>query len=105
MNGIKTCCPIVADDMALLALSKFGIQQLMNICSRFSQLWRYLYNAIKCAILVSNESLSHFSRPRRHWYLGFDEVLKRTSCVHLEIECNKETKIKRNIVLASSKIR
>ena len=89
MNGIKACCPPVADDMALLALSKFGLQQLMNTCFRFSQLWRYLYNAIKCAILVFNESLSHFSCTRRHWYLGSDEVLEQTSNVHLGIECNK----------------
>ena len=79
MNGIKACCPTVADDMALLALSKFGLQQLMNTCFRFSQLWRYLYNAIKCAILVFNGSLSHFSCTRRHWYLGSDEVLEQTS--------------------------
>ena len=71
------------DEMALLALSKFGLQQLMNICFRFSQLWRYLYNALKCAILVFNESLSHYARTRRHWYLGSDEVLERTSNVHL----------------------
>ena len=105
MNGIKACCPTVADDMALLALSKFGLQQLMNICFRFSQLWRYLYNALKCAILVFNESLSHYARTRRHWYLGSDEVLERTSYVHLGIECNKEMKVKSNIVVASSKIR
>ena len=91
--------------MALISLTKYGLQQLMNICYRYSLLWRYLYNALKCAILVFNESSSAFSRTRRQWYLGDDEVLERTSYVHLGIECNKEMTVKNGIIQASSKIR
>ena len=105
INGLSVCCPTVADDMALISLTKYGLQQLMNICYRYSLLWRYLYNALKCAILVFNESSSAFSRTRRQWYLGDDEVLERTSYVHLGIECKKEMTVKNGIIQASSKIR
>ena len=94
INGLSVCCPTVADDMALISLTKYGLQQLMNICYMYSLLWRYIYNALKCAILVFNESNSAFSRTRRQWYLGDDEVLERTSYVHLGIERNKEMTVK-----------
>ena len=105
INGLSVCCPTVADDMALISLTKYGLQQLMNICYRYSLLWRYIYNALKCAILVFNESSSAFSRTRRQWYLGDDEVLERTSYVHLGIECNKDMTVRNGIIQASSKIR
>ena len=100
INGLSVCCPTVADDIALISLTKYGLQQLMNICYSYSFLWRYLYNALKCAIWVFNESNSVFSRTRRQWYFGDDEVLERTSNVHLGIECNKEMNVKNSIILA-----
>ncbi|MEW8545933.1 MAG: reverse transcriptase family protein, partial [Candidatus Thiodiazotropha sp.] len=105
IHGINLSCPTVADDMMLISLTRYGLQELMNICYRYSQLWRYSYNALKCAVLVFNESKPAFRRSNRQWTLGPNQVLERTSYIHLGIECNKEMKISGSTTDCCSKIR
>ena len=49
ISGINVTCPSVADDVVLTSLTRRGLQEHMNICYRYSRLWRFLYNALKCA--------------------------------------------------------
>ena len=51
-----------------------------------------MYNALKCVIMVFNESLSSFLRSQCRWVLGTSGVLEKSSYVHLGIECNKYMK-------------
>lgn len=105
IRGIDLSCPTVADDMMLISLIRYGLQELMYICHRYSQRWRYSYNASKCAILVFNESKTAFVRSNRQWTLGPNQVLEKTSYIHLGIECNKDLRISDSVSDSFSKIR
>ena len=73
--GINVCCPTVADDMPLQALTIFGLICLINICVRYFHLWRLEHNALKCNVLVANETDAEYKRSNRHWMLGSEEML------------------------------
>ena len=47
--------PTVADDMVLVSLSKQGMDEMLDICWKYSQKWRYFYNAAKCKVVVFND--------------------------------------------------
>ena len=47
-----TTCPAFADDVTIMAPTKQGLQELLNIAYTYSSKWRYEYNASKCSIVV-----------------------------------------------------
>ena len=53
--GNMLCSIVVADDMLLASLSKRGLDELMQICFRYSCKWHYEYAALKCCVIVYNE--------------------------------------------------
>ena len=55
INGVKLAFPTVCDDMSLLALSKIGLNILMQISYRYSCLWRIEFSVPKCSVVVFNE--------------------------------------------------
>ena len=55
MYGKQICSPTVADDMVLVSLSKQGMNEMLDICWKYSQKWRYFYNAAKCKVVVFND--------------------------------------------------
>ena len=55
IDGVCYAAPTVCDDMLLLALSKCGLDILMNICFRNSSLWRFSHSTIKSFVVVFNE--------------------------------------------------
>ena len=83
--------PIVADDMLLLSLSKFGLSIIMQICYRHSLKWYFGYQAVKCCVVVYNESETDFNRCKnvRQWFLGTDKVTESTEYKHLGIILDK----------------
>ena len=107
ISGITVTCRIVADDMVLVSLTKRGLQELLKICYVYSKLWCYLYmyNALKWAVIVFNETASSYLRPRRQWTLGTKEVLEKSSYLHLGVECNKHMKTFGVVKEAASKVR
>ena len=48
--------PTVADDVLLLSLTKIGLSIMMQICHRYSLKLHFGYQAVKCFIVVYNES-------------------------------------------------
>ena len=52
IGNITVTCPAFADDIALIAMSKHGLQKLINIAQAYSTKWNYQYNVNKCAFLV-----------------------------------------------------
>ena len=78
INILSVCCPTVADDMALISFTKYGqhMLQIFAIMTEYIMLLnvRFWYSM----------NLTH---PSTVVY-GGDEVLERTSYVHLGIECN-----------------
>jgi hypothetical protein len=85
------CAPTVADDMLLLSLSRKSLQVMLKLCYRYSCLWRYQYNASKCAVVVFKEYRGSESRcdhaPKM--YLGEYPLSEVTSYKHLGITCDR----------------
>ena len=74
IHGVNVCCPTVADDMLLQALTKFGLQVLISICVRYFHMWRLEHNALKCNVLVCNETDAEYKRSNRRWMLGTEDL-------------------------------
>ena len=105
IDTINIMCPTVADDMALISLTKFGLQFLMNICYLYARMWRFLCQALKCAVIVFNESSASYTRSQRHCYLGDEAVSERSKYIHLGIELDKTMNSHENITESCSQIR
>ena len=105
ISGINVTCPTVADDMVLTSLTRRCLQELMNICYRYSRLRRFLYNALKCAVIVFNELVSSYLCSRRRWTLGSSEVVEKFSYLHLGVECDTHMKTLDVVKEADSKAR
>ena len=105
IGSINVCCPTVADDMLLQALTKIALQILIDICVHYFHLWRLEYNALKCNVLVCNETDAAYKRSNRQWKLGNANLSETDKYTHLGIVCTKKMDMKANIVKASSQIR
>ena len=103
--GINVCCPTVADDMLLQALTIFGLICLINICVRYFNLWRLEHNALKRNVLVANETDAEYKRSNRHWMLGSEQMLETDEFKHLGIVCTKKMDMWVNAIEAASLIR
>ena len=79
--------PVQADDFALISLTGCGLQGMMNICFKYSRLWRYLYNASKTKILVRGVSrrIKESQTVRRRWHLGSQEVEATSEAKHVGV--------------------
>ena len=86
---LKYGSPTVADDMVLVSYSRYGLQNMLNICNSYSTKWRYEYNPLKCAVIVFNESKSIYNKCSRTWSLGDKQILEAENYTHLGINCNK----------------
>jgi hypothetical protein len=53
---INITCPTLADDLAIVALTLFAMQKMLNTCLQFSRRWRFLFNALKSYLLCYGKS-------------------------------------------------
>lgn len=97
--------PTVCDDMLLLALSKFSLDKLMSICYRYACKWRYEYSPVKSSVIVFNETKRYFTRNKRSWYLGPDEVNESENYIHLGSNFNKYLNLNVNLKTAIEKLK
>ena len=103
MYGKQICSPTVADDMVLVSLSKQGMDEMLDICWKYSQIWRYFYNAAKCKVVIFNDRPS---KTNRHVFkIGPEPVDVSDSYCHLGIVCSKSLSTKVNIQDACTKLR
>ena len=72
INNVFYCSPMQADDLALIALCKNDLEEMINICYDYSRKWRYTLNPTKTVVTVFGESSSRFSKmkSKRKWFLG-----------------------------------
>ena len=89
INGVKLASPTVCADMLLLALSKFGLNILMQINYRYSCLWRIEFSVPRCSVVVFNEIKYQYNKHERVWYLGPNEIKEAENYKHLGVNCNK----------------
>ena len=84
--GVNVASPTLADDMVLLSFLKFGLDNMLDICYRYSCKWRF-YNAKKCADFVLNASAN--PTPERTYRIGPDVIRKTNSQTHIGIFCDE----------------
>lgn len=63
------------------AMLNIGLNAMFNICSEYSKLWCYCYNAEKCAIIVFNERNNN--GPNRNFFLGNIRICEWSKYTHL----------------------
>ena len=99
--------PTVADDMLLLSLTKIGLSIMMQICHRYSLKWHFGYQAVKCFIVVYNESEAEYKRchVNREWFLGTEKVQEATEYKHLGVILDKHMSLSANVKESSSKLK
>ena len=85
IGSLDVCCPTVADDMLLQALTKFALQLLIDVCVHYFYLWRLEYNVLKCNVLVCNETNAEYKRSNRQWKLGTEDLSETDKYTHLGI--------------------
>ena len=105
LNSRVICAPTVADDMLLMALSKFGLNALMSICFSNSCKWRFLFGPLKCTVVVYNESKNSFLKSDREWYLGHHRINEGERYKYLGTIFNKYMSLKDNIKDACDKLK
>ena len=89
--------------MVLVSLSKQGMDEMLDICWKCSQQWRYFYNAAKCKVVIFNDRPS---KTNRHVFkIGPEPVDVSDSYCHLGIVCSKSLSTKVNIQDACTKLR
>ena len=103
--NIKCGSPALADDMVLMSFSKFGFEQMLNICYNNSYKWHIEYKPPKCTVVVYNESESEFRRSNRVWQLGDAYIEEGTSYKHLGIQCGKYLSLNENMKSSSAKLK
>ena len=87
--GMNVCCPTVADDMVILALTVCCLALLLCICYAYSCKWRYEYSTPKCSVIVYNETKRQFLNSNRVWYMGNDTIMENENYKHLGVNTNK----------------
>lgn len=102
---INCTCPTFADDMYLASLSKFGLDSLLAVCYNYYICWRLICNALKCSVVVFNESKGDYSKTQRRWKIGPDDIKETEVYRHLGILCNKYWTLKDNITDSSLKLK
>ena len=101
--NIKCGSPAVADDMLLMSLSKFGLDQMLNICFTNPCKWRIEYQPPKRTVVVYNESESDYRRSNRIWKMGEANIKEGKSYKHLGIPCDKFLLLDENVTSATTK--
>ncbi len=77
----------------------------MDICYKYSRQWRYEYNALKCAVIVFNESENDYLTRNRTWQLGDDAVDESREYTHLGISIGTNMSLQTNINEAVRKLK
>ena len=72
VNKVYCGSPTQADDIAIISLSPLGLQKLIDLCIRYSQSWRFKFNASKSKILTAGFSRQKLNliKLNHKWYLG-----------------------------------
>ena len=79
--------PIQADDVAVTALTKSDLDQMMNVCYTYTTKWRYRLNPIKSVVLVFGETnhQNECLKTKRVWKLNNDVVNEKQYHRHVGI--------------------
>ena len=80
LNGISLSHLLWADDLVLLALDTFSLQQLINTVHRYCEMWGLSVNISKTAVLVFNKSGRVLNESRGFMYGSIRIPSSKTYC-------------------------
>jgi hypothetical protein len=103
VGGLDCCAPTQADDITLLALSKVGLDTLLDSCYTYACKWRLTFNYIKSVVLVFNEPKNR--KPCRSWKLGDSSIQEVSSTTHLGCVLTSDLSPNVNVSKACQKAR
>ena len=84
-----TTCPTHADDVAILALFKTGLNALLKIAYEYSTKWRYTFNTSKTVLMIwGKDRQSDISVT-----FGTELLQPSKSCTHMGVSLFTETKL------------
>ena len=83
--GISYGSPIVADDMLVGAYSVNCLIQMLVLCLRYGNKWRFEHGIIKCLVVVFNELKRAFLQSNRQWPFGTSYIEEVTQYKHLGV--------------------
>ncbi len=83
--------PFHADDIALVSLTKNGLQAMIDICKEYSEKWRFKINPLKSKVMVLGETAHEYklSQNNRKWSMGTMELTETVEYKHVGIVLNK----------------
>ena len=100
INSIPLCSPTQADDIVLLSLSKHGLQNLIQICKRYADKWRYSYNPQKCCLLVINDKRNS---DHSNMYYSNSQIEHKVSYKHLGIMQTQTLKNQQTLMMSDNR--
>ena len=68
IGDLSLCSPTQADDVALLSLSRRGLNELVQKCNVYANRWRFTYNASKCAVMTMGRKRTKAEPPLQITY-------------------------------------
>ena len=83
--------------MVLVSLSKQGMDEMLDMCLKYSQKWRYFYNAATCKVVIFNDRSS-----KTNWHvfrIGPEPVDVSDSYCHIGTVCSKSLSTTVNLQL------
>ena len=93
LYDVNVTNPAHADDLALLALSKKGLNELLVIAYRYSLKWRYTYNLSKTALMIWGPD----NDPHLSVNFGNEILEKKSSCKHMGVTLVSETNMNKDV--------
>jgi hypothetical protein len=89
--GQVSCGGILqADDIAIMALTPFALQELIKICEVYSNTWRYKYNPVKSKVIVFGETQrSKQKAQHERKFTLYDKAIEEViECSHVGVILN-----------------
>jgi hypothetical protein len=82
-NEKKLCLLLFADDVVLLAESERDLERMLEVARRYSEDWRFQFNAQKCKVMANRK------KSEGNWMIGNEKVAEVESFVYLGVEFGK----------------
>jgi len=107
LDDVECGSPCHADDLTLVTLAKYGLDEMMLCSFRYSIKWRYEYNSEKCIVMVFGETAQEWERLKdnRKWTLGPKPVNEAASHTHLGILQDKYRSSTKTAITAAQKLK
>ena len=89
IDNLTCCAPTLADDIACIATSPCSLQRMLDICTVYSNRWRFQFNANKSCVVQFSKTVS---KPDFQWFINSELIPISDHYTHLGIQLNGNMK-------------